>query len=423
VSRIAPILAALAAAACAAGAGCADPAPPAIVAAVPDFGPLVGGTRIELVVDGFPAGVPFRAFVGGRAAPLALALDAAAVEIVIPPGERPGDAEILLVAGTASATASGVFHYSTPPTIDAVTPATVVATSTTTEVTVTGTGFFAEGAGEVVVLVDGVPVADVRVAGDTALAFTAPPGRALASAQVRVLDQRGTAVRERAYRYVPSDRPGLLLFNAFGPDFATYYDPAAGTTVPIPRVGPWTRFTAVVRDDRGEYWAFERSGRFGRLDLHTQDLLAPVWTGIVIPALVQVGGAYLGIDRWSLRFGTLDPATGAFSPLGTELAPCCGSFGIAANGPSVVFTARVAGVPSISTLDPITGAVGTAIPIIAWPGFQVEDLRYFADTLYAVSRDGTLAAIDPSTGIATSLASPGRFTAIEVFDPAELPGP
>ena len=46
-----------------------------------------------------------------------------------------------------------------------------------------------------------------------------------------------------------------------------------------------------------------------------------------------------------------------------------------------------------------------------------QDLRYLDGTLYAVSRDATLSTIDPATGIATLLATPGRFTAIERFDP------
>jgi hypothetical protein len=421
VNRVASILAAVTGAAC---AGCADRDAPAVEAAIPSYGPLAGGTRVELVVAGIPRDAPVRVFVAGRAAPLALALDASTVEVVIPAGERPGDAELLLVAGPITAAATGVFRYSEPPTIDAVAPATVVSTSTTTEVTVTGSGFLDEAAGATVVLVDGVPVADVRVASDTSLAFTAPPGRALANAAIGVVNTRGTAARPRAYRYVPSDRPGLLLFGVpFGATFATYYDPVDGTTVPIARVGPWLRFTAVVRDDRGEYWGFERSSQFGRIDLDAQELLAPVWSGVTIPALVRVGGAYLGIDRWSLRFGSFDPATGAFTQLGVTNAPCCGSFGIATDGTTVVFTARVAGVPSISTLDPTTGAVGAAIPLAAWPGFHVEDLRYYDGTLYAVSRDGTLATIDPATGVATLVASPGRFTAMEVFDPTSWTSP
>jgi hypothetical protein len=402
-------------------AGCSDPVTPAIVAATPGYGPLKGGTRIELAVDGLPTDAPLRVFVGDRAAPLAFALDAATLEIVIPPGDRPGDADILVVAGPVTATASGIFRYSEPPAVDAITPATVLATSTTTEVTVTGRGFLAEGAGDVALLVDGVPVTDVRVESDTTLVFTAPPGRALANAAIRVVDERGVADRERAYRYIPSEQPGLLLFSIIGSSFATYYDPVAGTTVDIPRVGTWQRFTAVTRDERGDYWAVDRGGRFGRLDLHAQDLIAPVQTGLAFPALARIGGAYVGINRFSLRIGTLDPATGGFTQLGTAALQCCGAFGIATDGEVVVLAANVDGVPSIRTLDPTTGELGTPIPIAAWPGFQLEDLRFFAGTLYAVSRDWTIATIDPATGIATSLASFGRYSAMEVYDPSSAP--
>ena len=59
--------------------------------------------------------------------------------------------------------------------------------------------------------------------------------------------------------------------------------------------------------------------------------------------------------------------------------------------------------------------VGPAVPITAWPGFHVEDMRFFAGTLYATSRDGTLVTIDLETGTATALpVSLGRFTAMEV---------
>ena len=57
--------------------------------------------------------------------------------------------------------------------------------------------------------------------------------------------------------------------------------------------------------------------------------------------------------------------------------------------------------------------------ITAGSSFHVEEMRFFAGRLYATSRDGTLATIDPASGAVTPLpVGPGRHGAMEVFDPS-----
>jgi hypothetical protein len=68
-----------------------------------------------------------RVLVGGRASPLANAIDDATLEVVIPPGDQPGDTE-LVVFNRKHAIPTTAFHYAAQPTIDAITPADVLYT-------------------------------------------------------------------------------------------------------------------------------------------------------------------------------------------------------------------------------------------------------------------------------------------------------
>jgi hypothetical protein len=401
--------------------GCGDPpGDPGVQidSASPDYGPLVGGTTITITGSGFRAAGAgaSRVLIASREAPVASVIDDTRIEVVIPPGEQPGDAEVVVLNSAGSARALGIFHYSTPPTITGVTPETVLFSSTQTVMTVTGTGFLAEGASPVAVVVDNQLVTDVVVTSDTSLSFTAPLGRPFARPRVTVVALRGRAVLERSYRYTPSTRPGLLLFSAFGPSFAMFYDPADGSTVPIPWIaGASFRPTSITRDDHGDYWAIDRFQRFGRIDLDRQQLIEPIQSNAVIPTFARVGDRHVAIARiGGAQFGTFDPATGGFTGLAT--IPCCGSYGMAHDGTTLFFAARGGTDKAIAPLDPLTGETGTPIEITGVPGIHIEEMRFFQGTLYATSRDGRLVTIDPQTGIASVVANPGRFNAMEVYE-------
>jgi hypothetical protein len=391
-----------------------DSAAPRLAVATPDHGPLVGGTTIVLGGSGFVRGAPVRVLIGGREAPLALATADTTLEVVIPPGDRPGDAEIIVLADGATTTSAHLFHYSAPPVIDAVSPAEVVHDSTITTVTITGRGFRDEAAGDLEVLVDGNLATGVLVRSDTTLTFTAPPGTAFLEPDVQVLDLRGTATKPRGFRYRPGPRGGLLMFSRFGATFATFFDPVAATSLTIPRDGaPSASFTTVVMDPRGAYWAFDRNSRWGRIDMRTQSLVAPIQTNLLIPTMVRMGTSYYAIERFTQRFGRFEPTTAVFTPIGA--VPCCGSYGLATDGTTLWFTARVSPNVVINTIDPTTGTLGT--PVTVTPTSHIEELRWFGGVLYGTTSAQTLLAIDPATGATTVMPmSPGRANAMEIVE-------
>ncbi len=386
---------------------------PRLDVVTPPYGPIVGGTRIVLTGARFDD--DSRVLIGGREAPLAHTVDDDTIEVVIPAGARPGEAEIVVLGRTGTVTAAHLFHYSTPPAIDSVTPADVVFTSTTTQMTLTGRGFLDDGAGRVQVLVDGFLATDVAVVDDTTLTFTAPLGQALVHPDVVVANQRGRALRPRSFRYRPAARGGLLLFNRGGDAFAQFFDPVDSTIVDIPRVPTASIFTAVVVDERGDYWGVDRSRRFGRINMRTQSLEAPLGVTPLMPAMVRIGSEHIAIDRLTRKIGRLDPATAAFTPIGVAVT-CCGSYGLAFDGTTLWFTARSTTGTAINSFDRVTGALGTPVELTGGFTVHIEDMRWLGGVLYAVNSDQTLITVDPSTGVTTTLpVSPGRSNAMEVI--------
>ena len=394
-----------------------------LTSATPPYGPVTGGTRILLHGSGFvPLGAGSnRVMFGDHEAPLVATLDDGTLDVVVPAGDRPGAVEVMVLSGDHTARGAGLFRYTTAPTVTAVSPRDVLYSSTAARLTVTGTGFVAEGAGDVAVFVDGHLATDVLVTSDTTLRFTAPAGLPLAQPDVEVVNRRGRGVLRRGFRYVPSFRRGLILFTRFAPGlFAVYFDPSSGATVPIPSVSGGSVYRAVVLDERGAYWAME-GGAWGRLDMTTQRMEGGVGVGAWLPTMIRVGSQYFALDRSRRRFGTFDPSTLLFTPIGDAPVTCCGSFGLASNG-TFYFTARDQLGVAITSIDPVTGVVGTPLHLTAAAGFRVEEMRFFDGVLYAVSRDSTVATIDLDTGLVTVVATGlGRFTAMELFEPASSP--
>ena len=381
----------------------------------PDYGPLSGGTRITLEGEHFP--VEARVFVGDREAPLAaVSRDGTKLDVVIPPGEHPGAASITVIGGSSAVTTNS-FRYSTEPAIERVSPDRVIPDTFLTTLTVYGSGFSDEGAGDVTVLVDGTPAMTVTVVDDTMLtADVLLSGPLLAASSVTVIDNRGTATLDRALRYVPSLDAGLLLFpNYRNFDLnVSFFDLADKSITPLGITVQSYRLSSVFADARGELWAVDRGGQYGRFDPATGRVTDPLALGVAMTAMTPFEGRILAIQRYPTALVSLDPATGAITPFSTVIG-CCGSFGIAADGPTVYVASRSTGTPVIQTFDPSTGTLGPAVTLQSAAGFAVEELRFVDHVLYATSRDGTLCTIDPTTGIVTTVASIPRTNAFEVL--------
>ena len=392
--------------------------PREVARATPDYAPLGGGTVIVLEGAGF--GPSDRVLVDGREAPLVHVIDDTRLELVVPPGEQPGDVELVVFGPTGTASSGELFHYSVAPTVTSVSPFDVASTSADTVVTVTGTGFTGENAGEPIVLVDGQPLAGAITISDTTLTFIAPAGIPFVHPSVEIINSRGRGALSRAFRYTPSASPGLLLFTRWGGSFAVFYDPVTQTSVPIPARASAGRFRSVWRDADGNYWAMNLANEVGQLDLETQSLISPVFVPTRLPALTRVGTRVLGLARdggAGRSFGEVDVTTGAFVPIGTTTLVCCGSFGIATDGTTVWITGLSDFVTAmINTIDPVTGATGTPVTLTGASG-RIEELRYYNGVLYAGTTASQLVTIDPQTGAVTRLLSaPERFSAIEPYD-------
>lgn len=400
-----------------AAVGCAEPSAPAITEVSPPWGPLAG-SRIAIHGRGFraaPGGV--QVLFAGRPAPLVATVDDDTLDVLTPPAVVPGPVEVTVVIGEQAVRLADGFRYSRPPTIDQIVPATV-RYDRVTPLSVTGTGFLDEDAGPPSVLIDGAVVVSARVLSDAELSVLVPPGLALRTPTLELVNHRGHAVRPRAFRYLPSDQPGLLLF---GQDtFATFLDPVELTTVTIPWASTvQVRLTAVVQDDHGEYWGLDRTRRLGRLDLSEQRLDTPGSLGRWSPAMARVGDAVIYLDRSQRKLARLDLVTGSSVTLpATALLPCCGSYGLASDGATLYLVARDGATVTLRTIEPTTGEQGAPLAVAGPPGLHVEDMRFFAGTLYAVSRDGTVVTIDPATGTTTMLpVTINRVHAMEVFTP------
>ncbi|MCE9574409.1 MAG: IPT/TIG domain-containing protein [Deltaproteobacteria bacterium] len=381
----------------------------------PAFGPLAGNITITITGTGFTfdGAEPNKVVVAGQEAILASAIDDNTLEVVVPPGTAAGDAPIFIYNQNGHVTTNGKFAYTALPTITQVTPRDIVYDSLTTKVTVSGSGFMDQGAGEVTVNVAGAPAVDVVVNSDSELTFTATPGVPLSLHDLEIVDGRGAVTKSNAIRYVPSLAKGFLMFSKSPATFAWFYDPVGKQLVRIPnspdRV-PTSRpgYRALVVDAAGQYWAHSRDSLFGKIDFQTQSFDTPIPIGARVNAFVRKGAEIFAITH-NGRFGKVDLETGSFTLIGSATIDCCG-FGLALlNG-----TMYAASESGISTIDPVTGLRGALVPMS--PSYHFADMRELDGVLYGVTRYGQLVSIDPTNGISSLVQDFGvEVSAMETF--------
>jgi len=386
--------------------------------AEPPYAPLTGGTLITLHGAGF--GADTRVLVDGRESALVRAIGTTKLELIVPPGERAGDAELVVFEDAGTISAPDLFHYSVGPRITGVSPAQVPGSTDGALITVTGSGFLAEAAGDPQLLLDGQLVTDITVVDDSTLVFTALAGRIFSRPDLELVNQRGRALQRDAFRYTPGDHAGLLLFGRFGSNFAMFYDPLTNATVPIEALPTSTRMRSVYRDEAGVYWGVDISNQFGRLDLESQTLIDPVQMFERIPSLMRIGNDVYGLRRnQPVTLGIIDPITGFVAQVPNISIQCCGSFGLGHDGTNAWIMHRASDFTNVvlEKLDIATGATsGTVTLTGSPPGFRYEELRIWNGAIYAAGSG--LVRIDPQTGAVTVIvaATGDRFTALEPYE-------
>jgi hypothetical protein len=408
-------VAALAAVAC----GNSNGEPPVVLLANPAFGPLAGGTIVELVGSGFlaDAAAPDHVVVGGIESPLASVIDDHTLQFLLPPGNVAGDVAIGVFNQNGNGSATGIFHYSSTPSVATVSPGKVLFSSSSTTVTLTGSGFQSEDAGPVTVLVDDAPAVDVVVQNDSQLTFTALPDQPLVSPTVTVVDSRGSGSLAHAFLYVPSNNPGLVMFPNDGRTFFTFFDPVGNTTstVLLKTENPdGLHLRAVVFEPDGSTIAMRSDGIIGQLDMSSQQIGSAVQIIDRIPAAALVNGTVYGVSMSRNILVSIDPATGIAMRVGSGAFACCGT-ALAANGSGTLYylgPQTTNGSAFISVLDPVTGALSNTVAVT--PTEHVSEMRFLGSTLFAVGNAG-LMTINPATGSATVVeALPFQATALEV---------
>lgn len=176
-----------------------DAPPPTLVSLDPTRGVSLGGTRVTLTGAGFTDGISVG--FGAHSASDVLVLDANTLECTTPPG--PIGADVLVSVANAHGLASlpGAFHYFAPqPTLSALSSSSGRAAGGAT-LTLTGTGFLANGAGPNGVGFGALAATDVSVLSDTSLTCTVPAGAAGSAVDVTLSNANGTAVLSSGYRY------------------------------------------------------------------------------------------------------------------------------------------------------------------------------------------------------------------------------
>lgn len=408
--RVGSILVAalLGAAACSGGAEGDDvsgPDTPEIGEISPAFGPLSGGTRIVITGSGFArdGAPPNRVVIGDREAPLAQAVDDETLEVVIPEADAPGAVDVIVFNENGYASLTNGFRYSTPPAVDSVTP-NLLRYDQGGTVTLTGSGFSDENAGVLTVLVDGEPAIDVEVQSDTELTFLAPPGRIFTRADIVVENNRG-ATSAVGYQYGPGPQGGLLLWPQFAGDtYVYFFDPLSLEVQAIPRREGATGglgFRSVVRNAAGQYLGVDHGdSKLYMIDLveQTQTELTGITTRT--PEIARVGPTFYAIDRNNLFFGSLDINTGVVTQIGSGTLTCC-RYAMAADAGGTMYITQ--GDTTIRTISRTSGALGS--PVTLSPSRSITGMRFLGSTLYAVTRQGELITVNPTTGVTDLVAN------------------
>ncbi len=193
--------------------------PPGLASLAPASGTSLGGTTVSLTGTGFldnAAGTNAVTF-GGVAATEVVVQSDSSITCEAPAGTPGTSVDVVVTNGNGAGTLSLGYAYHPLPTVTAASPAAGTSLGGTA-VTITGSGFLANGAGTNTVRFAGVVATNVVVVDDATITCTSPAGTAGTSAAVQVANLNGTATLSAGFAYHAS--PAL-----------TGVSPASGTSL------------------------------------------------------------------------------------------------------------------------------------------------------------------------------------------------
>ena len=209
---------------------------PVVASLSPDHGSALGGTTVTITGTGFADAGAAQVLVGGVAATGVAATGDSSLAFVAPPG-TPGETVTITVFNQrGTVTMDGAYTYNELPTVLSVVGTVPGAGGAT--VTVLGSGFQVNEAGDPTVTVGGKAATNVQVQSDSHLTFTAPAltDPPVGSADLVVENANGTATLAQGYHYT---RPGILMvgntvYNGSQNTLPLYYiDPLAASPEPV----------------------------------------------------------------------------------------------------------------------------------------------------------------------------------------------
>ena len=200
------------------GAAYRDEPAPALTALSPASGTALGGTVVTLTGSGFTAtgaGTTLVSF-GGVPALDVVVLDATRVRCTTPAGPAGVQQDVVVTNAHGAATLAAGFRRHALPGLSALAPARGSSTASTA-VTLTGTGFQADGAGTNVVLFGAVAASNVVVVADTTLTCTVAPQAPGSRVDVRVTNANGAGLLADGFAFDPPAPTLTSVSPATGP--------------------------------------------------------------------------------------------------------------------------------------------------------------------------------------------------------------
>jgi hypothetical protein len=404
------------------GGGDGEGFTPELVSLEPASGSQLGGTEVIVTGSRFLSGTPNDVLFGSLAAESVTVLSDTELLVVAPPGAEAGDVDVTVFNSNGFATIGAAYSYVPQPEVMALSPAAGDFKGGET-VTIMGSGFQANEAGNVNIVWDGEELdpdrGDYTVLSDTAIEVVTRKGAIFSFADVQVVNGNGTG--QGSFEY---EGNGLLGMSNFGNSQLVFIDVASGEVLRITQEDDNDNrgARAMVTTAEGKVFAFDRDKGMHEVDVVTglQTPIGPMTggTGFKLSAVVGINEQYFAVQGCRGPGGPggggalarVDLETRVVTEIGgTQVGDCGGGGGcgaMAANSSGVTYHARRNGSDTdLHTVNLSTGAISGS-PTKITNRSSIRSMAFFNDELYGIDRNQReIIKIDPITGFVEVIAS------------------